>query len=526
MSDAIVHRLLSGTLFLALVISSGCARSSDTNAGARSSAPRNPIRSSTGDSPPGGEVDARLRSAAWARVVAATAPAYAPAVTVGVIDGAREVTYGFGKSTTSNGESTPSDQTVYLIGSITKVFTGLLLGQAVLDRAAALDSPVNGLLPKQPATPQFGNAPIRLIDLATHTAGLPMMFENWRPSDDELLRLLSALKLESAPGTKFEYSNIGYAVLGRAVAATWGEDFETALKRHVLQPLGLRSTGFMWTNRTANRAEGYDAEGRVVPRSVNVPTMAGCCVLESTGSDLLRFARHYIDGTIDRRLIELTAKGYVQGSGGYDNVLSGLGWFIRLPEGRLWKNGFMEGFRSSIVIDLAKKRAVVVLANQSEFDADAVAFGVLRDLELLRMPTSAPPIVQGLPADAQEAHVVYDDNLELVGYKVAPNANVGGSFKATLYWRKNGAVRNDYRVYVHGESVGSVHRLHGDHYPPQSIQSWPVGPIVEDSFSVPVPSHVRRGDWQLSFGLYEGGHRLRVLSSCNEPTCRPKVQVQ
>ena len=142
--------------------------------------------------------------------------------------------------------------TIFEIGSISKIFTNLLLAQLVLESKMALDQPARLYLPGDVTLPTFKGQEITLFDLATHSAGLPpippeMIFADAENpyrvySADMLFASLENYQLFAAPGTRFSYSNIGATLLGLAVAHVEGQPFETLVEQRILAPLGMSDT--------------------------------------------------------------------------------------------------------------------------------------------------------------------------------------------------------------------------------------------------------------------------------------------
>lgn len=160
----------------------------------------------------------------------------AGSVVVGVIDGDARLVRGFGRV----GDGAPDGRTRYEIGSVTKVFTGLLLADAVARGLVALDDPVQGLLPDGATMPQFEDQPVRLWHLATHTSGLPRLpdMKGSDPKDPyahfddaRLFAVLPKARVRRAPGEKSVYSNLGVGLLGRALVHKQGAASYEALLR-------------------------------------------------------------------------------------------------------------------------------------------------------------------------------------------------------------------------------------------------------------------------------------------------------
>src|ERR1700682_2429983 len=158
---------------------------------------------------------------------------------VGVIEptGRRVVTYGSlakGDSRQLNGD------TIFEIGSITKVFTSLLLADAVERHEVALTDPIAKYLPPQVKVPERGGRTITLQDLSTHTSALPRQPANFNPKDpsnpyadysgDQLSHFLASLQLTRDIGSQYEYSNLGGGLLGHVLTRRAGMDYETLVR--------------------------------------------------------------------------------------------------------------------------------------------------------------------------------------------------------------------------------------------------------------------------------------------------------
>src|SRR5512135_488536 len=115
--------------------------------------------------------------------------------------------------TTAKDGGTPVDSnTEYEIGSITKVFTGILLAQAVQSGRMKLDDSLQAHLPPGVHAPDYKGTPITLSELATHRSGLPRDLTS--DSLPDLYTWLDTFQLSQKPGSEYIYSNLGYALLG------------------------------------------------------------------------------------------------------------------------------------------------------------------------------------------------------------------------------------------------------------------------------------------------------------------------
>lgn len=176
-----------------------------------------------------------------------------PGMVLGVVEAdgtGRVVSFG----SAGSGARPLSAGSVFEIGSITKTFTATLLADMVARGQVALDDPVALYLPDRVTVPSRGDREITLLDLATHTSGLPRNPENHRPPDlrdpwasytvEILYAFLSGYELPRDPGTEYEYSNLGFGLLGHALARAAGQPFEELLRERILEPLGMDRTGY------------------------------------------------------------------------------------------------------------------------------------------------------------------------------------------------------------------------------------------------------------------------------------------
>jgi CubicO group peptidase (beta-lactamase class C family) len=168
---------------------------------------------------------------------------------------------------------TPADaDTVYRIGSITKMFTALMLEQLVEAGKVHLSDPVEKYFPEIKAVQRkFPDAPsITLIQLATHTSGLAREPDNIDAAttgpvsswENTLVAALPHLHYRFEPGTQFSYSNVGYAILGAALSRAAGEPYIDYVQKHIFEPLGMSHSAFERnTQILPHLAKGYELKG-------------------------------------------------------------------------------------------------------------------------------------------------------------------------------------------------------------------------------------------------------------------------
>jgi CubicO group peptidase (beta-lactamase class C family) len=304
----------------------------------------------------------------------------------------------------------PAENTLFEIGSITKVFTALTLARDSLAGTVDLDEPVRQLLPPAVNVPSRGGKEITLRHLATHTSGLPRLPKGMllpallHPNTPDPYAGLSAevifeglarTRLHTDPGRRFRYSNLGGGLLGLALAHRAGISYEALIERDICQPLGLGDTVITLDADQGRRmARGHTRRKQVTPLW-NLNALAGAGALRSTATDLVRFARAQLDppSTALANAIELSHQPHHQINRW---VAMRLGWMATRLRSRagdaemFWHNGGTGGFRSFIGFVPAKQTAVVVLSNTAR-SVDRPATQLIRAIALgTRLPGAAP----------------------------------------------------------------------------------------------------------------------------------------
>jgi len=271
--------------------------------------------------------------------------------------------------------------TLFEIGSMSKVFTSLLLADMVQRGEVALDDPAEKYLPAGAKMPMRGGRKITLEDLATHRSGLPRLPDNLsfrepaNPyadySEANLLDFLGRYELTRDIGSEFEYSNLGVGLLGYLLARRAGTDYETLLKQRITIPLGMHDTTITLSPaQKARFATGHDQYVR--PTSPwDLPTLAGAGAIRSTVNDLLLF----LDASIGTRPSPLApamkAMLAKRRPGGSPRVAIGLGWMVATTSSGeiIFHDGGTGGFRTAMAYDPARRRGAVVLTNAAIEDS-------------------------------------------------------------------------------------------------------------------------------------------------------------
>ena len=284
--------------------------------------------------------------------------------------GRRVVAYG---NLAKGDPRTLDGDTIFEIGSITKVFTSLVLADMVIRKEVALDDPAAKYLPKTVRMPERNGKYITLLHLAQHTSGLPRLPGNLKPKDlrnpyagyniDDLYQFLSGYMLPRDPGADVEYSNLGAGLLGHLLTYRAGTDYESLLRTRITEPLGMPDTGITLPASMQQRmATGHNA---VLDPAANwdFPTLAGAGALRSSANDMLTFLEAFLGykqsplAPAMKMMLEV-CRPIGQAAG---PAKIGLGWFM-LGQG-IWHNGGTGGFCSFVGCDLKARIGIVVLSN-------------------------------------------------------------------------------------------------------------------------------------------------------------------
>jgi CubicO group peptidase (beta-lactamase class C family) len=294
----------------------------------------------------------------------------------------------FARGVRENGETAPvNGDTLFEIGSVTKVFTATLLQEMVDSGEVTLNDPISKFLPHGVETPMRKAKEITLVDLATQTSGLPRLPDNLDPKDPEnpyadytveqLYAFLSRYELKRDIGRKFEYSNLGLGLLGHVLALRAGTNYEALVVRRVCDPLKMNSTRITLSPDLKDRlASGHNGMGLTV-KNWDLPTLAGAGALRSTANDLLKFLAASSGLSKSSLSSALLATQQPRKSSGAGRMI-GLVWQIETNSGVIWHNGGTGGYHSYIGFKKDARRAVVVLAN-SENDIDDIGQYLLGD---------------------------------------------------------------------------------------------------------------------------------------------------
>jgi D-alanyl-D-alanine-carboxypeptidase/D-alanyl-D-alanine-endopeptidase len=294
----------------------------------------------------------------------------------GVIDGKgrRVVAYG---SLAKNDKRPLNGDTIFEIGSMTKVFTSLVLMDMVQKGEVAVTDPISKYLPENVKVPERNNRKITLQDLSTQSSGLPRMPSNFTPKDasnpyadytiEQLYQFLSGYQLTRDIGSQYEYSNLGVGLLGQVLSLRAGMDFEAMVTSRICKPLGMTSTRVTLSpEMKAQLAVGHSAGLEAVP-NWDIGALSGAGALRSSANDMLTFLAANLGYTKTALAAAMAAEVSIRRPAGAPDMEIAYAWHIQTKNGNsiIWHNGGTGGYRTYMGFDPKSHVGVVVLSNIS-----------------------------------------------------------------------------------------------------------------------------------------------------------------
>ena len=274
-----------------------------------------------------------------------------------------------------DGTQQPDGDTVFEIGSVTKVFTSLILADMIEKDEVKPDDPVSKFLPATVKVPSRNGREITLLDLSMQVSGLPRLPDNLKPADPanpyadydaaKLYEFLSRYTLTRDPGEKYEYSNLAVGLLGHALALKAGMSYEELLRRRIFDPLGMSGTSITLSEAQKKRlAPGYDGGLKPV-KNWDFAVLAGCGAVRSTVNDMLKFVAANLELTDTPLKFAVRRMRAVTKGIGAPDLEIGMAWhvFTKFDTRIWWHNGGTYGYRSFVGFNPAKKEGVVLLCN-------------------------------------------------------------------------------------------------------------------------------------------------------------------
>jgi serine-type D-Ala-D-Ala carboxypeptidase/endopeptidase len=380
-------------VLLAMVLIGGCATVETTafptpiSKTSTSTTTTTPTSAATSDKPVCPEGTALITEETKASIRRVVDSGESVGIVVGIVTPCGKEYYSHGMTALSDGQEVNED-TVFEIGSVTKTFTALLLAKMAEEGKVASGDYIEKYLPENVTTPTFLDQSIRMVDLATHTSGLPSLPPNLRPTDEmnpyadytveNMYAALEEYTLTRKPGSVYEYSNWGMGLLGHILTLQSGISYEELVITRITDELGMPDTRITLTPRMQEHlAKGYRDK---VPFPLwDLPTLAGAGALRSTALDMLTYlaanmglqeSRLYSAMQVTHQFRHVVDPGKMQ---------IGLGWHIlTLDDGQkvIEHHGGTGGFASYVGFIKEKQTGAVVLTN-TYLDIDYIGHELL-----------------------------------------------------------------------------------------------------------------------------------------------------
>ncbi len=274
-----------------------------------------------------------------------------------------------------------NSDSVFEIGSITKTFTGTMLAKLVYEGKVNNDDPVKNFLPLTLKQSSLNGKEMTLVHLANHTSGLPFEPTNVRNDEDHPFdeyapyksysteRLYSYLShqlvLQSTPGEKRTYSNLGGGLLGHILTLISKKSYDELLFETICRPTGMSNTFVQLTpDRERRMVHGRYPNGDVLPfGDGDFGALTGCGGIKSSARDLAKYLRATMTDTTYFELAQRPTKQF-------DEHFSGaLGWAPYSERGKVHQGAFgaTPGYTCGLIFERNTRVAIVVLSNVSAF---------------------------------------------------------------------------------------------------------------------------------------------------------------
>lgn len=264
-------------------------------------------------------------------------------------------------------------------GSIGKTFTATLLADMVMKGEVALEDPVAVYLPDTLRVPSLGGREITVLDLATHRSGLPKNADNHQPADldnpyadftfETIYDFLAGHQLRREPGAQFEYSNLGFQLLGHALARTARTTYTNLLEDRILDPLNMTNAGPEVDGENAAHMVRGHRNGSVVPYWTGTEARLGAGGQVANVEDMLKYLDANVgppESELERAMRNAHEPRRPWGTAGAE---IGLAWKSDSIDGR-WiveHGGNTLGFTSLIAFDPEREVGIVWLTNTFAF---------------------------------------------------------------------------------------------------------------------------------------------------------------
>lgn len=329
---------------------------------------------------------------------------HVPGLVIGILHEDAMETGAYGIANVATGAAA-TPETLFQIGSISKIFTTTLALALADDGLLDIDRPVISYVPDLPLADVEARQTVTIRHLVTHMSGFyGDRFDDRGRGDDAIARAVAAfgdLPQQTRPGELWTYCNAGFDLTGRAIELAGGAGFETQMRARVFEPLGLhRATYFAdeaILHAVAAGHSGGDKTPHEIARPWPIPRRSNPAGgISATVGELLRFAKmHMQDGELDgaRVLKPETARAMRAYETDADPFRSwGLGWSRREVGGELLieHNGATNGQTARLTMVPSRRFAITILTNHGSGGAAHTAISEAALEQLLGIVETRP----------------------------------------------------------------------------------------------------------------------------------------
>ncbi len=309
---------------------------------------------------------------------------------IAVVDEHGAEYFSYGKMA-SSGNETPGKDSVFEIGSISKVFTATLLADAVRRGEVQYSDTISVYLPNDVKVPTKNGKSITLEHLSVQNSGLPRMPGNFQPQNpqnpfadyaaDALYEFLGRVELQRGVGEAYEYSNVGVGLLGHLLELASGMAYEELVVQRITNVIGMPDTAITLSDAMQTRlATGHQGTDEVM--NWDLAVLAGAGAIRSTARDMIVFLQANM-GLLDTSLLATMRETHVsRASAGSAQMNIGLGWHIlSTDDGAMihWHNGGTGGYRTFAGFVQDPPFGAVVLTNSAGSGDDDIGFHLLNE---------------------------------------------------------------------------------------------------------------------------------------------------
>lgn len=279
----------------------------------------------------------------------------------------------FGQASVS-GNIDNSDTTRFLIGSVSKPLTALLILRLVEQNLIQLDERID----KHFTVSNPKIAAITVHHLLTHTSGLSE-FINTEPNPN-LSMFLNNAKIETDAGVEFKYNNSGYVLLAAIAEQSTGKTYQQLMQSEIFDVVGMSSSGVARNVDSLNLATGYENATQAKVRRIDFPleNVDGAGSVFSTVGDLFKLDRAlYADKLLSKEMRDKMLTQHVSETYSY-------GWFVR-ERGGIWDvyfhQGNVPGFTAFITRRVQMNQFIILLANAENLKLEDIQNDISRILK-------------------------------------------------------------------------------------------------------------------------------------------------